>query len=69
MQIHSLQTGTAVLFKEASKGEGEECNLLTSKPFSDGPIRTTGRIVGTTSYIATCSPCKWKNRKGRRTEM
>lgn len=34
---------------------------LTSKPFSDGPIRTTGRIVGTTSYMATCSPYSHKN--------
>lgn len=30
--------------------------FLTSKPFSDGPIRTTGLIVGTTSYMVTCSP-------------
>lgn len=30
----------------------------TSKPFRDGPIRITGRIVGTTSYMATCSPCR-----------
>lgn len=39
---------------------------LASKPLSDGPIRSTGRIVGTTSYMATCSPCSHKGMKRRR---
>lgn len=34
----------------------DKLKKLTSKPLSEGPIRTTGRIVGTTSYMATCSP-------------
>lgn len=39
---------------------------LASKPLSDGPIRSTGRIVGTTSYMATCSPCSHKGMQRRR---
>lgn len=56
------QSRWVVMLTETSQGQREiECGLLTSKPLSDGPIRTTGRIVGTTSYMATCSPCSRKS--------